>query len=170
MPCKLYLGLLAEKGGLDENGEEYPCAIPSVKCLRLGVKIKQQDLPSYAPMWAKSGTWIRGALEHIYASNPMSRLPPGLPPFRLFYYRRFSFISASEREEGERFHVFKTDNIIEFQGGLYGQLISIFSANILDISDFFCLVYPLTFNRMDEVLNVSVWKVTGEKRQNSFGP
>lgn len=150
---------MAQKGGLDENGEEYPCAVPSIHCLRLGLKIKNRDLPSYAPAWAESNGWIRSAIEQIYAMSPTTVLPPGIPPFRLFYYKRISFVS--KEEPSERFHVFKTDSIVSFQGGLYGQIINFFYAKIFDICDFFCLIHPLIFHQMDHNLGVSVWKLIG---------
>lgn len=154
------INLLAEKGGIDEHGEPYPSAIPSISCLRLGVRIKLKDQYEFTPLWACEGTWLRNALEAIYATNPTSRLPPGLPAFRLGYYKRLTFVSM---REDLRFHVFRTDDIVQFEGGLYGKVVCFFVAHICGISDYFCMVHPIVFHDADPVLQSSIWRITGMK-------
>lgn len=151
------ISLVAEKGGLACNGQELPCAIPDIRCLRMGLQIKQADLPSYAPTWAAPSTWIRGALDQIYNTSPQSKLPPTMCAFRLTYYKRISFVSL--RGDSERYHVFKRDNMAQFQGGLQGRIINFFQANILGASDYFCLVHPLIYHGVDRVMKSTIWKI-----------
>lgn len=153
------VSLIAQKGGIGYDGEELPCAIPYIQCLRMGLKIKQADLPSFAPVWAKPSTWIRGALKQIYNTNPRSHLPPTLGAFRITYYKRITFVSLQETGSGEKYHVFKTNNMAEFQGGLCGKIISFFKANICGILDYFILIQPLYFHHRDRVLDSSVWRI-----------
>lgn len=161
------MSLLVEKGGIDENGEPHPSAIPSISCLRMGMRIKMKDQESYMPSWAHQGLWIRNALEAIYATNPTSRLPSELPAFKLEYYKRISFVSIREVEQ---FHAFKADQVVQFEGGLYGKVICFFIAQICGISDYFCLIHPLQYHNEDPILNCSVWQVSGTTLRDDDTP
>jgi len=63
----------------------------------------------------------------------------------------------------QKFHAFKTNHIVQFEGGLYGKIKYIFVTNIYDISNYFCLVYPVMFHDTDKSLQSSIWKATGTK-------
>lgn len=161
------ISLIAQKGGLDRNGDELPCAIPNINCLRMGLQIKKAELPDYAPTWAAPSTWIRRALNQIYGTNPSTALPPNMGAFRLTYYKRISFVSKSQSNR-DHFHVFKTQNMVRFQGGLYGRIISFFVANIYGVADYFCLINPLVFHANDRVMQSSIWRIAGTDKDHDM--
>jgi hypothetical protein len=147
-----------ERIGLDDD--EFISHAGNALAIRVTNRIKQQHLGPWHPPKAEPGTFVRDQLELFYSKAQATRLPAGLSPFKVRYYRKITFFSPATRVVPERIMRFKADDIlyVMLEGVKIPVLLdAVFLPTVQDKTDVFFLAYPLEVVTKDSLLSQSVY-------------